>query len=252
LEVPTQLLLFCFFVSVQGSSSASFVGSFVGPTGASFASAAAREDLAFEYPARAPLVAIEHGLLCTTGTCQNSFGISETKGFQSVTGREAFPRRFKIFDFKSLRELTLVALRGERSDAEDSKFISAVNSEGVALSAPLGAPERKAFENLTSKEQKKISIAALNTEDSPGISNKQSLFGKHSFSGQNQNGLPQILGFRILCSGRLQISSFSKPAEKAESIEITRGVLPLNSFQANIDFAQTYATNAYGTCGIKV
>jgi len=130
-----------------------------------------------------------------------------------------------------------------------SKEIStAVKTEGVA------------FENLTSKEQKKISIAALNTEDSPGISNKQSLFGvpttghqgKHSFSGQNQNGLPQILGFRILCSGRLQISSFSKPAEKAESIEITRGVLPLNSFQANIDFAQTYATNAYGTCGIKV
>jgi len=110
----------------------------------------------------------------------------------------------------------------------------------TALSAPLGAPERKAFENLTSKEQKKISIAALNTEDSPGI------------SGLVNSERPQILGFRILCSGRLQISSFSKPAEKAESIEITRGVLPLNSFQANIDFAQTYATNAYGTCGIKV
>ena len=123
------------------------------------------------------------------------------------------------------------------------------NSKGI-LSAPLGAPERKAFEsfasegvafeNLTSKEQKKISIAALNTEDSPGI------------SGLVTSERPQILGFRILCSGRLQISSFSKPAEKAESIEITRGVLPLNSFQANIDFAQTYATNAYGTCGIKV
>ena len=110
-----------------------------------------------------------------------------------------------------------------------SKEIStAVKTEGVA------------FENLTSKEQKKISIAALNTEDSPGIS---SLVNSER---------PQILGFRILCSGRLQISSFSKPAEKAESIEITRGVLPLNSFQANIDFAQTYATNAYGTCGIKV
>jgi len=132
-----------------------------------------------------------------------------------------------------------------------SKEIStAVKTEGVALSAPLGAPERKAFEsfasegvafeNLTSKEQKKISIAALNTEDSPGI------------SGLVTSERPQILGFRILCSGRLQISSFSKPAEKAESIEITRGVLPLNSFQANIDFAQTYATNAYGTCGIKV
>jgi hypothetical protein len=63
---------------------------------------------------------------------------------------------------------------------------------------------------------------------------------------------PKILGFRIICSGRLQISSFSKPAEKAESIEITRGVLPLNTFKANIDFAQTDATNAYGTCGIKV
>jgi len=110
-----------------------------------------------------------------------------------------------------------------------SKEIStAVKTEGVA------------FENLTSKEQKKISIAALNTEDSPGI------------SGLVNSERPQILGFRILCSGRLQISSFSKPAEKAESIEITRGVLPLNSFQANIDFAQTYATNAYGTCGIKV
>ena len=63
---------------------------------------------------------------------------------------------------------------------------------------------------------------------------------------------PKILGFRIICSGRLQMSSFSKPAEKAESIEITRGVLPLNTFKANIDFAQTSATNAYGTCGIKV
>jgi len=63
---------------------------------------------------------------------------------------------------------------------------------------------------------------------------------------------PKVLGFRIICSGRLQISSFSKPAEKAESIQITRGVLPLNSFKANIDFAQTHATNAYGTCGIKV
>jgi len=133
-----------------------------------------------------------------------------------------------------------------------SKEIStAVKTEGVA------------FENLTSKEQKKISIAALNTEDSPGISelftNSNSYGvpttghqGKHSFSGLVNSERPQILGFRILCSGRLQISSFSKPAEKAESIEITRGVLPLNSFQANIDFAQTYATNAYGTCGIKV
>ena len=82
---------------------------------------------------------------------------------------------------------------------------------------------------------------------------------KQSFQSQEkENNLfidsqrPKILGFRIICSGRLQMSSFSKPAEKAESIEITRGVLPLNTFKANIDFAQTSATNAYGTCGIKV
>ena len=62
----------------------------------------------------------------------------------------------------------------------------------------------------------------------------------------------RVFGFKIYCSGRLQINSFSKPAEKAEKIEITRGVLPLNTVNANIDFAQTYATNAYGTCGIKV
>jgi hypothetical protein len=63
---------------------------------------------------------------------------------------------------------------------------------------------------------------------------------------------PKVLGFRIVCSGRLQMSAFSKPAEIAESIELTRGVLPLNTFSANIDFAQTHSTNAYGTCGIKV
>jgi len=79
-----------------------------------------------------------------------------------------------------------------------SKEIStAVKTEGVALSAPLGAPERKAFEsfaseggafeNLTSKEQKKISIATLNTEDSPGISNKQSLFGVPHTRGHQGN-----------------------------------------------------------------
>ena len=53
----------------------------------------------------------------------------------------------------------------------------------------------------------------------------------------------RVFGFKISCSGRLQINSFSKPAEKAEKIEITRGVLPLNTVNANIDFAQTYATN---------
>ena len=48
------------------------------------------------------------------------------------------------------------------------------------------------------------------------------------------------------------MSPRSKPAEKAESVILNRGVLPLNSFKENIDFKQTYATNAYGTIGIKV
>lgn len=61
-----------------------------------------------------------------------------------------------------------------------------------------------------------------------------------------------IEGFRISCSGRLQMNSRSKPAEKAESVVLNRGVLPLNSFNRNIDFKQTSATNAYGTVGIKV
>lgn len=48
------------------------------------------------------------------------------------------------------------------------------------------------------------------------------------------------------------MSPRSKPAEKAESVVLSRGVLPFNSFNQNIDFKQTYATNAYGTVGIKV
>jgi len=173
---------------------------------------------------------------------------------QSVSIQQIFNELLRFFEteavclgpsFRTSKEISTAV----KTEGVALKTFGFRNSKGI-LSAPLGAPERKAFEsfasegvafeNLTSKEQKKISIAALNTEDSPGI------------SGLVTSERPQILGFRILCSGRLQISSFSKPAEKAESIEITRGVLPLNSFQANIDFAQTYATNAYGTCGIKV
>jgi len=69
---------------------------------------------------------------------------------------------------------------------------------------------------------------------------------------KNQSDMPIVEGFRIMCSGRLQMSPRSKPAEKAESVVITRGVLPFNTFDQNIDFKQTYATNAYGTIGIKV
>ena len=65
-------------------------------------------------------------------------------------------------------------------------------------------------------------------------------------------GTPAIQGFRLSCSGRLQKQKFSKPAEMAETMTLTRGRLPLNSFKQRIQFAQTAATNAFGTCGIKV
>ena len=94
-----------------------------------------------------------------------------------------------------------------------------------------------AFGNITSVED----VSGLN-----------SLPSSTDQSQSSDSQRPKILGFRIICSGRLQMSSFSKPAEKAESIELTRGVLPLNTISANIDFAQTYSTNPYGTCGIKV
>ena len=82
--------------------------------------------------------------------------------------------------------------------------------------------------------------------------NGETATGSSTSEGETFDKRPKVLGFRIVCSGRLQMSAFSKPAEIAESIELTRGVLPLNTFAANIDFAQTHSTNAYGTCGIKV
>ena len=61
-----------------------------------------------------------------------------------------------------------------------------------------------------------------------------------------------IIGFRLSCSGRIQKSAYAKPAEIADSLTVTQGVLPLNSFNHNIEFTQTSSTNAFGTCGIKV
>ena len=62
----------------------------------------------------------------------------------------------------------------------------------------------------------------------------------------------RIFGFKISCSGRLQINSFSKPAEKAEKIEITRGVLPLNTVNANIDSYNMDVIIGYEVVGIDI
>ena len=112
-----------------------------------------------------------------------------------------------------------------------------------------------AFGNTTSVEDVSGLNATHPKANPPKGVLEQPLNSLPSSTDQSQSSdsqRPKILGFRIICSGRLQMSSFSKPAEKAESIELTRGVLPLNTISANIDFAQTYSTNPYGTCGIKV
>lgn len=70
--------------------------------------------------------------------------------------------------------------------------------------------------------------------------------------GSEGTTIPKILGYRLSCSGRLQKTKFSKPAEIAESLVFQEGVLPLNSINKNIEYGSTSATNAYGSCGIKV
>lgn len=62
----------------------------------------------------------------------------------------------------------------------------------------------------------------------------------------------KILGYRLLCSGRLQKTKFSKPAEMAESLSFQSGLLPLNSIDKDIQYGASSTTNAYGSCGIKV
>lgn len=95
------------------------------------------------------------------------------------------------------------------------------------------------------------SIPAPYGDNTPGNENpNKDGFQKNSWDDSGDK--PVVEGFRISCSGRLQMSPRSKPAEKAESVVISRGVLPFNSLDQNIDFKQTYATNAYGTIGIKV
>lgn len=98
----------------------------------------------------------------------------------------------------------------------------------------------------TKKNMNPKSVSTRGSKGPAGTAN----FQKNNLSDSGDK--PVVEGFRISCSGRLQMSPRSKPAEKAESVVISRGVLPFNSLDQNIDFKQTYATNAYGTIGIKV
>ena len=55
--------------------------------------------------------------------------------------------------------------------------------------------------------------------------------------------IPKILGYRLSCSGRLQKTKFSKPAEIAESLVFQEGVLPLNSINKNTEIIITISQN---------
>lgn len=115
--------------------------------------------------------------------------------------------------------------------------------------APKGKPNRTRGNSIPVPTGD--NIPAPYGDNKPGNDNpNKDGFQKNSWDDSGDK--PVVEGFRISCSGRLQMSPRSKPAEKAESVVISRGVLPFNSLDQNIDFKQTYATNAYGTIGIKV
>lgn len=73
--------------------------------------------------------------------------------------------------------------------------------------------------------------------------------GTKDYSSKVQDSPIIVEGFRLQCSGRIQMYPKAKPAEKAEILKVSRGNLPLNTIYENIQFAQTSATNEYGTCG---
>ena len=129
---------------------------------------------------------------------------------------------------------------------------SSKGSESAGSDRKAAGPEGN--KNSTSSNRKPDSFiskgAKLNEKGKRSISEDDN--NHLNLQDTNQPDVPIVEGFRIMCSGRLQMSPRSKPAEKAESVVISRGVLPFNTFDQNIDFKQTYATNAYGTVGIKV
>jgi hypothetical protein len=126
-------------------------------------------------------------------------------------------------------------------DNESERTGTKKSSNSIPNNAPKGKPNRT----------RGNSIPAPYGDNKPGNENpNKDGFQKNSWDDSGDK--PVVEGFRISCSGRLQMSPRSKPAEKAESVVISRGVLPFNSLDQNIDFKQTYATNAYGTIGIKV
>jgi hypothetical protein len=132
-------------------------------------------------------------------------------------------------------------------DNESERTGTKKSPNSIPNNGPKGKPNRTRGNSILGA----ANIPAPYGDNKPGNENpNKDGFQKNSWDDSGDK--PVVEGFRISCSGRLQMSPRSKPAEKAESVVISRGVLPFNSLDQNIDFKQTYATNAYGTIGIKV
>ena len=129
--------------------------------------------------------------------------------------------------------------------ADSSKLIADYMADKIEQSTPL----QGLFQEI---------VTAIKTESL--LTNDISLKGEQSSIDLKEANTPTvgsgstkpIIGFKLSCSGRIQKNAYAKPAEMADSLTITEGLLPLNSFKHNIEFTQTSSTNAFGTCGIKV
>ena len=139
-----------------------------------------------------------------------------------------------------------------QSLSDSSKLIADYMADKIEQSAPL----QGLFQEITGI-LKLSDNTARSADNDPHIDMKSSrIFDSEIVNSLNTTVVEScpkpIIGFRLSCSGRIQKSAYAKPAEIADSLTVTQGVLPLNSFNHNIEFTQTSSTNAFGTCGIKV
>ena len=177
---------------------------------------------------------------------------------QSVSIQQIFNELLRFFETEALcLGPSFTTLSDDPETATHSGPVALRNLEDNSFTddtvSNVARSESEILEEMSPKGPNKTGSFSQTNDPYSGVGKSKAVpHTGHQIKTQSPNKRPKVLGFRIVCSGRLQISSFSKPAEMAESIELTRGVLPLNTFAANIDFSQTHATNAYGTCGIKV
>jgi len=134
-----------------------------------------------------------------------------------------------------------------RTMLEDPRLIADYLATKIEISTPI----QTVFNEIIRMFEKEVQCIGPDFEVGSSIKNLES---KDSAGSTASVLYPDIIveGFKLQCTGRIQVYPRSKPAEKAETIQISRGSLPLNTIYENIQYVQTHATNDYGTCGIKV